>query len=183
MDDDTTYSIGELARRTGLTVKAIRYYSDLGIVPPSGRTPAGYRRYDADAVARLDLVRTLRDLGLDLATIRKVVDRDIPLSEVASAHAEALAAQIRVLRLRRAVLLAVADRGPDPEELELMHELATLSAAERDRLIRDFLDSVFGGLDADPVFAGVARSMTPELPDDPEPAQIEAWVELGPADP
>src|SRR6188768_2190447 len=109
--DDATYSIGELARRTGLTVKAIRYYSDLGIVPPSGRTPAGYRRFPADAVARLDLVRTLRDLGLDLATIRKVVDRDIPLAEVASAHAEALAAQIRVLRLRRAVLLAVAGRG------------------------------------------------------------------------
>lgn len=171
MDDDTVYSIGDLARRTGLTVKAIRYYSDLGIVPPSGRTAAGYRRYDSEAVARLDLVRTLRDLGLDLATIRSVVDRDAPLAEVASAHAEALATQIKVLRLRRAVLLVVAERGP-------VHRLALLSAAERERLIDDFLDSVFGGLDADPVFVGVARSMTPELPDDPEPAQIEAWVEL-----
>ena len=96
--DDTTYSIGDLARRTGLTVKAIRHYSDLGIVPPSGRTRGGYRRYDSDAVARLELVRTLRDLGLDLATIRTVLDRDVSLAEVASAHAEALAAQIKALR-------------------------------------------------------------------------------------
>ena len=71
MDGDTLYSIGELARRTGLTVKAIRFYSDRGIVPPTDRSPAGYRLYDIDAVARLDLVRTLRDLGLDLPTIRR----------------------------------------------------------------------------------------------------------------
>ena len=70
MNGDTLYSIGELARRTGLTVKAIRFYSDRGIVPPTDRSPAGYRRYGIDAVARLDLVRTLRDLGLDLPTIR-----------------------------------------------------------------------------------------------------------------
>jgi hypothetical protein len=62
MDGDTLYSIGELARRTGLTVKAIRFYSDRGIVPPTDRSPAGYRRYGIDAVARLDLVRTLRSI-------------------------------------------------------------------------------------------------------------------------
>jgi hypothetical protein len=39
MDSDTLYSIGELSRRTGLTVKAIRYYSDQGIVPPTDRSP------------------------------------------------------------------------------------------------------------------------------------------------
>jgi DNA-binding transcriptional MerR regulator len=73
MGGDTLYSIGDLARRTGLTVKAIRFYSDRGIVLPTDRSPAGYRLYDIDAVARLDLVRTLRELGLDLPTIRKVV--------------------------------------------------------------------------------------------------------------
>lgn len=78
MDGDTLYSIGDLARRTGLTVKTIRFYSDRGIVAPTGRSPAGYRLYDIDAVARLDFVRTLRALGLDLPTIRKVVDRELP---------------------------------------------------------------------------------------------------------
>lgn len=178
MDGDTLYSIGELARRTGLTVKTIRFYSDRGILAPTDRSPAGYRLYSIDAVARLDLVRTLRELGLDLPTIRKVVDRELALPEVAAAHAEALAVQIRVLRLRRAVLRAVAERGSTPEETELMHRLAQLSEEERRRLIGDFLDAVFGGLDAAPAFAGVMRSMTPELPDDPEAEQVQAWVEL-----
>ncbi|MFI5659953.1 MerR family transcriptional regulator [Streptomyces sp. NPDC051684] len=178
MHGDTLYSIGELARRTGLTVKTIRFYSDRGIVAPTDRSPAGYRLYGIDAVARLDLVRTLRELGLDLPTIRKVVDRELSLPEVAAAHAEALAVQIRVLRLQRAVLTAVAERGSTPEETELMHRLAQLSEDERRRLIGDFLDAVFGGLDAAPAFAGVMRSMTPELPDSPETEQIQAWVEL-----
>ncbi|WP_455361006.1 MerR family transcriptional regulator [Streptomyces sp. SYSU K21746] len=178
MDGDTLYSIGELARRTGLTVKTIRFYSDRGIVAPTNRSPAGYRLYNIDAVARLDLVRTLRELGLDLPTIRKVLDRELSLPEVAAAHAEALAVQIRVLGLRRAVLTAVAERGSTPEETEFMHRLAQLSEDERRRLIGDFLDAVFGGLDAAPAFAGVMRSMTPELPDNPEAEQVQAWVEL-----
>ncbi|MFB4270645.1 MerR family transcriptional regulator [Nonomuraea sp. GTA35] len=178
MDGDTLYSIGDLARRTGLTVKTVRFYSDAGIVPPTCRSPAGYRLYDRAAAARLDLVRTLRDLGLDLPTIRKVVDREASLPEVAAAHAEALAAQIRTLRLRRAVLTVVAGRGSTPEEMELMHELAKLSEAERHHLIGDFLAAAFGGLGRDPAFAGPMTSLTPELPDDPEPQQVEAWVEL-----
>ncbi|MEU8194290.1 MerR family transcriptional regulator [Microbispora amethystogenes] len=176
MDGDTLCSIGELAARTGLTIKAIRFYSDRGIVPPTDRSPAGHRRYGPDAVARLDLVRTLRDLGIDLPTIRKVLDRDATLAEVAAAHAEALAVQIRVLRLRHAVALAVARRGSTPEETDLMHRLARLTEDERRRLIDDFLDAAFGELDAD--LTGIRRTMTPELPDDPEPEQVEAWVEL-----
>ncbi|MFF2700969.1 MerR family transcriptional regulator [Streptomyces cyaneofuscatus] len=178
MNGDTLYSIGELARRTGLTVKTIRFYSDRGIVAPTDRSPAGYRLYSIDAVARLDLVRTLRELGLDLPTIRKVVDRELSLPEVAAAHAEALTLQLRVLRLRRAVLTAVAERGSTPEETERMHQLARLSKDERSRLTGDFLDAVFGGLDAAPTFAGVMRSMTPELPRNPKTEQVQAWVEL-----
>jgi DNA-binding transcriptional MerR regulator len=178
MDGDTLYTIGALARRTGLTVKAIRFYSDTGIVPSTDRSPAGYRLYDIDALARLDLVRTLRDLGLDLAVIRQVLDREIPLPEVAATHADALDVQIRALRLRRAVLRAVAKRGSSPEEVDLMHKLARLSDDERRRLINDFIDDTFGGLDANPDFVEMMRSAMPELPEDPEPDQVDAWVEL-----
>jgi DNA-binding transcriptional MerR regulator len=178
MDGDTLYSIGDLARRTGLTVKTIRFYSDRGLVSPTDRSPAGYRRYDIDAVARLDLVRTLRDLGMDLATVRKVVDRELSIPEIAAVHAEALAEQIRTLRLRRAVLTAVARRGSDAEEMDLMHKLAKLSEDERRCLVGEFLDAAFGALGTDPRFAAVTRSLTPELPDDPEAEQVQAWVEL-----
>ncbi|MEU7576212.1 MerR family transcriptional regulator [Streptomyces sp. NPDC041068] len=172
------YSIGELARRTGLTVKTIRFYSDSGIVAPTDRSPAGYRRYGHEAAARLDLVRTLRELGLDLPTIRRVVDREVALPDVAAAHAEALDVQIHALRVRRAVLTVVAERGSTPEELDLLHRLAALSEDERRRLTDDFLATVFAGLDTHPAFPAVIRSMTPELPDHPDVEQIEAWVEL-----
>ena len=177
MDGAERYSIGDLARRTGLPVKTIRFWSDRGIVPPTDRGPAGHRRYDAAAVARLDLVRTLRELGVDLPTVRRVVTREVTLAEVASAHADALTAQIRLLRSRRAVLTVIARRGAGPSEADLLHRLAGLAARERRRLVDEFLDAAFGGL-TDPGFAGIRRSLTPELPDDPDDDQIEAWVEL-----
>ena len=168
-------SIGELARRTGLTVKTVRFYADRGIVPPAARSPAGHRRYDPAAVARLQLVRTLRELGLNLATIRRVVTRESTLAEVAAAHLESLDLQIRTLRLRRAVLAAAARYGSTPPEVDHMRELAGLGERERRALIDDFLGRTFAGLDG---FAGIARSLTPELPEDPAPAQLEAWIEL-----
>lgn len=178
MDDGTRYTIGELARRTGLPVKTIRFYSDSGLVPPTDRSPAGYRLYDLGALHDLDLVRTLRDLGVDLATIQRTLDREISIPEVAAAHVEALDVQIRTLRLRRAVLRSVAKRGPSPQEMRLMHKLARLSDEERQRIIGDFIDETFGGLDANPEFVAMLRSAMPELPDDPEPDQVDAWVEL-----
>src|SRR5690242_6974743 len=124
MDGGTLYSIGELARRTGLTVKKIRFYSDRGIVTPAERTPAGYRRYGPEAVARLALVRTLRELGLGLDVIRRVTNQELTLGQVAAEHAAALNAQISILRLRQAVLTAAAGREPTFEEMERMHQLA-----------------------------------------------------------
>ncbi|MEV7556847.1 MerR family transcriptional regulator [Streptomyces sp. NPDC089795] len=179
MDGNVLYPIGELARRTGLTVKTVRFYSDQGIVPPTERSPAGYRLYGPDALARLDLARTLRDLGLDLGTVRKVLDREASVPEVAAAHADALDVQIRTLRLRRAVLRAVAGRsGPTTMEMDLMHRLATLSRNEQRLLMSDFVEGVFEGPAKNAEFVDLMRSVVPELPDDPTPEQVEAWVEL-----
>ncbi|TDD19708.1 MerR family transcriptional regulator [Nonomuraea diastatica] len=173
MDGERLFTIGELALRTGLTVKTIRFYADRGIVPATHRNHAGHRLYDLDALARLELVRTLRGLGLDLPTIRKVLAREVCLPEVAAAHAEALAVQIEILRQRRAVLTTVARHGTTPEEMSMTHQLATMSERERRSLIEDFLDNILGESGE-----GVRTTMTPHLPDDPEPEQVEAWVEL-----
>ena len=59
-----------------------------------------------------------------------------------------------------------------------MHKLAQLSDEERKRIITDFIDDAYAGLDADPDFAAKLRSAMPELPDDPAPEQVDAWVEL-----
>ena len=177
MDDAERYEIGELARRTGVPVKTLRFWSDRGVVPPTERGASGHRRWSPEAVARVDLVRTLRELGVDLTTVRRVVTREVALPEVAAAHADALAAQIRVLRSRRAVLTVIARRGSTPAQAELLHRLAGLAARERRRLVDEFLDAAFTGL-ADPGVAGIRRSLTPELPDDADDRQVEAWVEL-----
>ncbi|WP_410608443.1 MerR family transcriptional regulator [Amycolatopsis sp. lyj-109] len=169
------YSIGDLARRTGLTIKAVRYYSDHGLVPPSGRNTAGHRQYDEAALRRLVLVRTLRELGLGLAAIRRIVDGEATVADVAARHAAALETEIRVLRLRQAVWTAIAARGSTTEETKLVHQLARLSEVERRRLIGDFLADALGDR---PELAGIARTLTPELPEDPSPGQLDAWIEL-----
>ncbi|MFI7277270.1 MerR family transcriptional regulator [Streptomyces sp. NPDC049879] len=182
--DDAPHSIGDLARLTGLTVKTLRAWSDRGIVPPSGRTPAGHRRYGPAAVARLRTVRALRDLGLGLDAARAVADGEAELSETAAAHADALTAQITALRHRHALLLAIARRGSGtaPDEAASLIMLATLPDDERRRLVAQFLDSVLDGSACrgrdDPAVAGYARTLTPELPLEPEPAQLAAWAEL-----
>ncbi|WP_199517250.1 MerR family transcriptional regulator [Nucisporomicrobium flavum] len=178
MDEGTLYSIGDLARRTGLPVRTIRFYSDAGVLPPTHRSPANHRRYDLTAITRLELIRTLRDLGLDLVTIRRVLAEDITMSQAAAIHADALDVQIQVLRVRRAVLRLVAKRDYSPKEMELMHRIVQLSEAERHRLIHDFIDSTFGTVDANPELVELLRSTMPNLPDEPTAEQVEGWIEL-----
>ncbi|MEV5964450.1 MerR family transcriptional regulator [Kribbella sp. NPDC051952] len=168
------HSIGAVARLAGVSVKTVRYYSDQGLLA-SRRTAAGHRRYDADAVARLELIRTLRALGIELATVRAVLERERTLADVLTAHAEAVALRIRTLRLQQAVLSVAAHRHSTPEELELMHDLTAQSESERSALIADFLSSTIGD---DPAFAAVRQNLTPVLPEDASPVQLEAWLEL-----
>ncbi|GAC1424371.1 MAG: hypothetical protein PVS3B3_13920 [Ktedonobacteraceae bacterium] len=66
-------TIGELARRTGLTTKAIRYYESIGVLPPSSRGANGYRYYSQADVNRLNLLRRLRLLGISLAEARALL--------------------------------------------------------------------------------------------------------------
>jgi DNA-binding transcriptional MerR regulator len=176
-DDGLLLSIGELARRSGLPVRTIRFWSDAGVLPPAERTEGGRRLYDAACVARLELIITLRELGLGLPDVRRVLAGQAVVAEVAAVHLEALDAQIRTLRLRRGVLAAVIKRAADGKEMAMMNALARLSAAERRQIIDDFTDEVFAGLDPSPArFARWAAG--PDLPDDPSPEQVEAWIEL-----
>lgn len=176
-----TFTIGQLARRTGVPVRTIRFWSDAGVLPETERSAAGYRRYDADAVARLDLVRTLRDLGLGLDDVRAVLARHRGVDEVAAAHVRAIDDQIRVLRVQRAVCTLLARGDRTERETAIMNDLARLSAAQRQQLIDEFVDATFAGTDPDMPGAGIAgamRAMPAELPDEPTTEQVEAWVEL-----
>ncbi|EFE66979.1 LOW QUALITY PROTEIN: MerR-family transcriptional regulator, partial [Streptomyces viridosporus ATCC 14672] len=147
--------------------------------PPVARSAGGYRLYDAGSVARLELIRTLRELGLGLDDVRRVLTGETTVAQVAAAHVAALDAQIRALKVTRAVLSTVARRGSTAEEATLMNGLARLSTTERRRIIEDFMAEVFEGIDtADPDIRTRLRFAAADLPDDPTPEQVDAWVEL-----
>jgi DNA-binding transcriptional MerR regulator len=65
--------IGEVARRSGTSRKALRIYETAGILPPSRRTPSGYRLYTADSLAVLSFLRQARRLGFTLGEIKGIV--------------------------------------------------------------------------------------------------------------
>jgi len=65
--------IGELADRSRVGVKTIRYYEDIGVLDPPERTPSGYRDYDDPAIDRLAFIRAAQAVGLTLGEIRQVV--------------------------------------------------------------------------------------------------------------
>ena len=66
--------IGELARLTGVSTKTIRYYEDIGLLPPPEREPNGYRDYDEEAVGRLRFIRDAQATGLTLTEISSILD-------------------------------------------------------------------------------------------------------------
>ncbi|MGH3211944.1 MAG: MerR family transcriptional regulator [Trebonia sp.] len=176
-DDGPLLSIGELASRVGQPVRTIRFWSDTGVLPPAARTAGGRRLYDAACAARLELVVTLRELGLGLDDVRRVLDGRVSIAEVAAVHLEALDAQIRALRLHRAVLTVVVRRAAGNEEMTMVNKLAQMSAAERRQMIDDFLAEVFEGLKPSPA-GWPTWAAAPNLPDDPSPGQVDAWIEL-----
>src|SRR5699024_5381807 len=66
--------IGEVARRSGVSVRMLRHYDELGIAGPSGRAAGGYRDYAEADLRRLVHVESLRSLGLPLAEVARAVD-------------------------------------------------------------------------------------------------------------
>jgi DNA-binding transcriptional MerR regulator len=91
--------VGELARRTGLTVRTLHHYDTIGLLRPSLHTEAGYRLYAAGDVARLQQVLSLRQLGFSLEEVRDCLDRPgfSPL-EVIGLHVARLREQIELQR-------------------------------------------------------------------------------------
>ena len=68
------WRIGQLARATGFTEKTLRYYDEIGLLKPAGRSASGYRLYRDDASERLRFIRTAQDLGLSLSDIHNILE-------------------------------------------------------------------------------------------------------------
>ncbi|HKF77636.1 MAG TPA: MerR family transcriptional regulator [Candidatus Dormibacteraeota bacterium] len=172
------HSIGRLADLSGVPVKTIRFYSDAGLLPPAWRTGSRHRRYTDADLARLQLVRSLRELDVDLPTIRRLLARESDLGAVLAAHVRTVEAQVRALRRRLAVLRAAA-ASPSEATVRRVQALGRLDAADRRRLLEGFWDRVTEGVPMEPEVAAAFRAAgSPELPEDPTAEQLDAWLEL-----
>lgn len=178
VDDNDLYPIGDVARRTGLSVSAIRFYADAGIIAPTDHTEAGYRLYDIQAIARLELVRTLRELDASLDDIRQLLANETSLRELATTHLELVERQMRRLHARRAVLRTIVKQHSATEQVSLMHKLVSMSDDDRDRLIDEFWSEVTEGLEVASPLVERLRNSRPNLSAEPTAEQLEAWIEL-----
>lgn len=87
------WSIQELARLAGTTSRTLRHYGERGLLTPSRVGANGYRYYDRDALLRLQRILLLRDLGLGLAEIGRVLAHDVDQAEALDTHLELLRQQ------------------------------------------------------------------------------------------
>jgi MerR family transcriptional regulator, thiopeptide resistance regulator len=118
-----TWKVGALAKSTGLTVRTLHYYDEIGLLPPSARLAGGHRLYDAADVARLYRIIRLRQLGFPLGQVDEVLAE--PEWQLAPAierhlaearHRAATAARLCTRLATMASELAHQD-SPSPEQL------------------------------------------------------------------
>lgn len=126
-------NVGEAARQSGLPVKTLRYYDEIGLVRPSARTEAGYRDYSANDVSMLRFVQRSRSLGfsveecaalLDLYRDRNRASADV--REMARQRVSDIERKIAELEEMRATLGHLIDRchGDDRPDCPILEDLA-----------------------------------------------------------
>lgn len=175
-----TYTIGDLARLSGQPVRRIRFYSDRGLLPPALRSASNYRVYTDADVAKLDLIHALREAGVGLDGIGRLMARKLSLHAVLRTRLEILEAEIAAKR-RTAAILRATLRVPDPAESDLRRiwTMSTVSNQQMKALAEEFVDAIAAGTTLDGEWRRRVLAMSvPELPDDPTPEQLAAWDAL-----
>jgi len=119
--------VGELARRSGLTVRTLHHYDSIGLLKPSGRSDAGYRLYNRDDVARLHQVQALRRFGMALADIGQFLAKPgASLPDLIARQIDSLDRQFAEAAKLREQLAALRRQLLAGEEPELATWLTTL---------------------------------------------------------
>ena len=77
MTSEKLWKVGELARQSGVSVRALHHYHSIGLLCPSKRSTSGYRLYDADDVARLQTIKSLCHMGFSLEEVRACLEREV----------------------------------------------------------------------------------------------------------
>src|SRR5687768_7332546 len=101
--------IGDVAQRTGMTQRTIRYYEELRLLPPTARTQGDFRMYSEHDVARLERITRLRDLfGFSLAEIREILDAEATIDQLRTEYRATEDAGVKIAKLDEAMKLTEA---------------------------------------------------------------------------
>ena len=124
-----SWKVGALARQTGLTVRTLHHYDEIGLLAPSHRTGAGHRLYTADDLGRLVQILSLRQLGLSLDDIRESLARpESSLQRVLGLHIAQLRERIDLQQRLCRRLETVAERLRAAETVSVDEFIQTLEA-------------------------------------------------------
>lgn len=119
--------VGELAKRTGLTIRTLHHYDDIGLLQPSARSDAGYRLYSRQDITRLYQIQALRGLGMTLAEIGAVLNSpNLALAPLIDRQIQAIDQMIIKQTQLRYRLSSLKNQLMNGEELELDNWLKTL---------------------------------------------------------
>lgn len=122
-------TIGQLASHAGVTIRAVRHYHQIGLLPEPERDASGYRTYDATAVLRLIRIRTLAEAGVPLARVRALLDADPQTFAAATSEIDRqLRAQIRALQEHRRRIAQLGTGGTLALPKEVVDYLDRLQA-------------------------------------------------------
>ncbi|XXY54578.1 MerR family transcriptional regulator [Sorangium sp. So ce269] len=127
--------VGDLARQTGLSVRTLHYYEEVGLLSPSHRTASGHRMYSAGDVARLQQIKSLRELGFSLEQIAGCLDKQgfSPLQTI-ELHLSRLREQIALeqkLCARLEGLAHVLRSGEDVSVEQLLQTIEVMTMIEK----------------------------------------------------
>jgi DNA-binding transcriptional MerR regulator len=129
-----TWSIGELATQTGLTVRTLHHYDEIGLARPSRRSSAGHRRYTAADVRRLHRIVALRGFGFALAEIGALLDSPAPdARELVQRQLDQVNDRIsraERLRYRLEAVLRGFDAADSPSAADLIRLIEEMTAVE-----------------------------------------------------
>jgi DNA-binding transcriptional MerR regulator len=158
--------IDQVAARTGLTKRTLRYYEEIGLLAPPTRTEGGYRLYSEQDIAHLELIKRLRDLlGFSLAEIREMAEAEEERQQLRAASQQETDPRARLAGINRASELTQRQLTIVEEKLAGLREMqATLLARlERHARLRDELDTRIAQAAA-PAGASESPPITPEEP-------------------
>jgi DNA-binding transcriptional MerR regulator len=129
------YTVGALADASGLTVRTLHHWDEIGLLRPAERSAAGHRRYSDADVRRLYRILALRGLGLSLEAIGAALDREGPdLRAAVAAHltrVEDELAHVRDLRRRLRSILDAFDRMGEPSTDQIIDAIEVMTMSER----------------------------------------------------